>query len=108
MPGRNPFRGRGLHNEEEPRETGMGARDVRVWFDELVQLQSPILGEFHWLSLLSGLRRNHLATLRWTDVSIRQRAMTVRAPKGGKNGALGHRCLLPWCGRFAARASLGA
>ena len=56
MPGRNPFRGRGLHNEEEPRESGMGTRDIRPWLDELVKLQSPILREFHWLSLLSGLQ----------------------------------------------------
>jgi integrase len=84
IPGRNPFRGRGLHNEEQPRESGMGTRDIRLWFDQLTQLQSPILREFHWLSLLSGLRRNDLATLRWTDVSIRDRAITLRAPKGGK------------------------
>jgi|SRR5271166_4634333 len=84
MPARNPFRGRGLHNEEAPRETGMGPRDVRPWFEQLIQLQSPILREFHWLSLLSGLRRNDLATLKWTDVSVRQRAMTLQAPKGGK------------------------
>ena len=84
MPGRNPFRGKGLHNEEEPRESGMGTRDIRPWLDELVKLQSPILREFHWLSLLSGLRRNDVATLRWTDVSVRERAMTLRAPKGGK------------------------
>jgi integrase len=84
MPGRNPFRGRGLHNEEQPRETGMGTRDIRPWFEELLKLQSPILREFHWLSLLSGLRRNEVATLRWLDVSVRERAITVRAPKGGK------------------------
>ena len=84
MPGRNPFRGRGLHNEEEPRENGMGTRDIRPWLEELVKLQSPILREFHWLSLLSGLRRNDLATLRWTDVSVLDRTITLRAPKGGK------------------------
>ena len=84
MPGRNPFRGRGLHNEEEPRESGMGTREIRAWFDKLVELENPILREFHWLSLLSGLRRNDVATLRWTDVSVRERAMTLRAPKGGK------------------------
>jgi hypothetical protein len=33
MPGRNPFRGKGLHNEEQPRETGMGTREIRVWFE---------------------------------------------------------------------------
>jgi integrase len=84
MPGRNPFRGKGLHNEEEPRESGMGTRDIRAWFDELVKMQSPIMREFHWFSLLSGLRRNDVATLRWTDVSTRERAVTLRAPKGGK------------------------
>jgi integrase len=84
LPGRNPFRGKGLHNEEEPRETGMGTRDIRPWFDELVELHSPVLREFHWFSLLSGLRRNDVATLRWTDVSLRDRAVTLRAPKGGK------------------------
>jgi len=84
MPGRNPFRGRGLHNEEQPRETGMGTRDIRPWFEELLRLQSPILREFHWLSLLSGLRRNEVATLRWSDVSVRERAITIRTPKGGK------------------------
>jgi site-specific recombinase XerD len=84
MPGRNPFRGNWLHNEEEPRESGMGTRDISAWLDELVNLQSPVLREFHWLSLLSGLRRNDVATLRWADVSVRERAVTLRAPKGGK------------------------
>jgi integrase len=84
MPGRNPFRGKGLHNEEQPRESGMGTREIGPWFDELVKVQSPILREFHWLSLLSGLRRNDVATLRWSDVSVRERAMTLQAPKGGK------------------------
>ena len=84
MPGRNPFRGRGLHNEEQPRESGMGTRDIRSWFEQLLELQNPILREFHWLSLLSGLRRNDLATLRWADVSVRERAITLRSPKGGK------------------------
>jgi hypothetical protein len=74
MPGRNPFRGKGLHNEEEPRESGMGTRDIRAWLDELVKLRSPVLREFHWLSLLSGLRRNDVATLRWADVSVRERS----------------------------------
>lgn len=84
MPGRNPFRGKGLHNEERPRETGMGTREVRAWFDELLKLQNPILREFHWLSLLTGLRRNDVATLQWTDVSVLGRSLTLRAPKGGK------------------------
>ena len=84
MPGRNPFRGKGLHNEEAPRDSGMGTRDIRAWLDELVKLQSPVLREFHWFSLLSGLRRNDVATLRWTDVSMQERAVTLRAPKGGK------------------------
>jgi site-specific recombinase XerD len=84
LPGRNPFRGKGLHNEEQPRESGMGTRDIRPWIDELVKLHSPVLREFHWFSLLSGLRRNDVATLRWKDVSIRERAVTLRAPKGGK------------------------
>ncbi len=84
MPGRNPFRGRGLHNEEQPRESGMGTRDIRFWFEQLLELESAILREFHFLSLLSGLRRNDLATLRWADVSIGERAITLRAPKGGK------------------------
>jgi hypothetical protein len=59
----------------------MGTRDIRAWFDQLVKLQSPVLREFHWFSLLSGLRRNDVAT---TDVSVRERAVTLRAPKGGK------------------------
>jgi integrase len=84
LPGRNPFRGKGLHNEEQSRESGMGTRDIRPWIDELLMLHNPILREFHWFSLLSGLRRNDVATLRWKDVSIQERAVTLRAPKGGK------------------------
>jgi integrase len=84
MPGRNPFRGKGLHNEEAPRETGMGTRDVRGWFDDLLKLQNPIMREFHWLSLLTGLRRNDVATLKWADTSVLERSLTLREPKGGK------------------------
>ena len=39
--------------------------------------------EFHWMSLLTGLRRNDLATLKWCDVSVLGYFMTLRAPKGG-------------------------
>ena len=49
---------------------------------EALALKPRFLREFHWLSLLSGPRRNDLATLRWTDVSMHERTMTLRAPKG--------------------------
>ena len=76
--------------------------------DELLKLQSPILREFHWLSLLSGLRRNDVATLRWSDVSILERAITLRAPKGGKKrrfrAPLSHAMLRSLCrARIAGR-----
>jgi hypothetical protein len=42
----------------------MGTHDIRACFDELVKLRCPIMGEFHWFSLLSGQRRNGVAPLR--------------------------------------------
>ena len=79
MPGRNPFRGKELRNEEEPRGNSNGhARYSSMAQGVFVKLQSTILRKFRWLSLLSGLRRNDLATLRWTDVECRERPITLR------------------------------
>ena len=84
LPTLNPFRGRNLLNEETPRETGMGTRDLPRWWSQLQGLSNPIMQELHLMTLLTGLRRNEVASMRWEHVDVRNRCITIPSPKGGR------------------------
>ena len=65
LPELNPFRSGKLYHRERARESGMGAKDLAVWWAQLQQLPNPIRREMHLFMLLSGLRRQDVLTARW-------------------------------------------
>jgi integrase len=84
LPTLNPFRGRNLLNEETPRQTGMGTRELPRWWAQLRALSNPIMQELHLMTLLTGLRRNEVASMRWENVDVRKGCVTIPSPKGGQ------------------------
>jgi integrase len=62
----------------------MGTRDLPRWWAQLQALSNPIMQEFHLMTLLTGLRRNEVASMRWEHVDLQQRCITIPSPKGGK------------------------
>jgi integrase len=74
-------------NEEERRDTGMGARDLKGWFIELANIENPIRREFHLFTLLSGSRPAALQGIRPEHIDFRLRMLHIRKPKGGAKRA---------------------
>jgi hypothetical protein len=86
LPTLNPFRGRNLLNEETPRQTGMGTRDLPRWWTQLRALSNPIMQELHLMTLLTGLRRNEVASMRW-ESHKRPRSIHHYPESQGRTGA---------------------
>jgi integrase len=84
LPTLNPFRGRNLLNEETPRDTGMGTRELPRWWAQLRALSNPIMQELHLITLLTGLRRSEVASMRWEHIDLRNRCIMIPSPKGGR------------------------
>jgi integrase len=83
LPTLNPFRGRNLLNEETPRDCGMGTRELPRWWSQLRALSNPIMQELHLITLLTGLRRSEVASIRWENIDLRNRCIVIPSPKGG-------------------------
>lgn len=96
------------HNRKSD-EKGMGQRDLARWFrDLLANVKDPVRREMHFFTLLTGIRRGDkrghwessgVTTLRWSDMSVRRREVTLRTAKGAKKVVLpisrtALRCLL--------------
>lgn len=74
-------------NPEERRNTAMGAKDLKGWFDELAAMDNPIRREFHLFTLLSGSRPTALKKARVAHLDLRRRVLHIPSPKGGKKRA---------------------
>jgi len=74
-------------NQEERRDTGMGASDLKGWFIELAALDNPIRREFHLFTLLSGSRPAALQAVKPSHIDFRRRILHISKPKGGKKRA---------------------
>jgi integrase len=87
LPELNPFRSGKLYHRERARESGMGAKDLAVWWAQLQQLPNPIRREMHVFMLLPGLRRQDVLTARWDNLDEQRKALRIPAPKGGAERA---------------------
>jgi integrase len=65
--GTNPFAAHDL-NPEGARQTGMGERDLKGWFEKVMSLNSAIHRELQMFLLLTGLRRRDVTGMAWKDV----------------------------------------
>jgi integrase len=74
-------------NQEERRNTGMGAGDLKGWFLELASLDNPIRREFHLFTLLCGSRPTALQQAQPGHIDFRRRTLHIPKPKGGSKRA---------------------
>jgi integrase len=74
-------------NEEERRDTGMGAGDLKGWFSELALLENPVRREFHLFMLLSGSRPTALQAIKPNHIDFQRHTLHVAKPKGGSKRA---------------------
>lgn len=68
---------------EKPR-TAIPADALPRWYQAVIADKNAIRRDYLLTALLTGLRRNDVATMRWNDVDLEGATLFVPAPKGGK------------------------
>ena len=70
----------------EPRRARIATADLAAWWSacEAQRETSPVQVDFLRLLLLTGMRRNEAAPLRWTDVDLVAGTLHVAETKGGR------------------------
>jgi integrase len=51
---------------------------ISLWFKEVKKISNPIICSYLQCLLLTGSRRNELATLKWKDVDLKWKSLTIR------------------------------
>jgi integrase len=90
LPPKNPFRSTrrdGLYTKEKARRNGMSTVELPAWAAQLRKLPT-LRACMHLWTLISGMRRTTVVTMRWVDIDWRAATLTVPAPKGAQAMAL--------------------
>lgn len=77
----NPARLRRQWHKVRPRERVIGAEQMPAFYRAVLALESPIGRDYLLLVLFTGLRRREAAGLRWSDVDLVARTLTVPAER---------------------------
>jgi integrase len=51
---------------------------IKPWFDAVEKIENPVIAAYLQGLLLTGARRNELAALRWQDVDLKWKSLTIR------------------------------
>lgn len=51
---------------------------IKPWFEAIKSITNPVISAYLQSLLLTGARRNELATLRWQDVDFQWKSLTIR------------------------------
>ena len=62
--------------------------DFPAWYAAWQQIEIPVHRSFHLVNLLTGTRPGELARLRWQDIDLRERTLTIVAAKAGSDIAV--------------------
>lgn len=71
--------------QERRRQTILTDHKLHDWYKAVVALRHETVRDYLLLLLFTGLRRNEAATLRWSDIDLESKVLTVRA-EIAKNG----------------------
>jgi integrase len=72
----------------ERRSTVIKPHELQAWFSGVMALESEVMRDYLQLVLLTGLRRSEAAKLKWADVDLTAKTLTVRGTKNGKDHCL--------------------
>lgn len=66
---------------------------LKGWFASVRAIPNPTIAAYLQILLLTGARRESLATLRWSDVDLKWKSITIRDKEESKGGADGFRSI---------------
>lgn len=64
--------------KSKPKNDVLQREQLAAWFSAVKQINNPIISAYLQTLLLTGSRREELATLRWCDIDFRWNSMTIR------------------------------
>ena len=65
----------------------LSVEDMPVWWQRVRKLKNPIVQEALLFTLLTGLRRGSLESLKWSDLDLKRGCLRVAVAKGGADRA---------------------
>lgn len=72
----------------ERRQTVIKPHELSAWFAGVMALENETFRDYLLLMILTGLRRNEAAKLRWADVDLSAKTLIVRDPKNRRDHTL--------------------
>lgn len=72
----------------ERRNTFIKAHELPIWYKEVMQLKNKTLRDYLLLILFTGLRRQEAAKLRWENVDMQARTLTINDTKNNQQHVL--------------------
>ncbi|HRD70364.1 MAG TPA: integrase family protein [Legionella sp.] len=72
----------------ERRQTYIKPNELVAWYNGLQSSQNPILRDYLLLIILTGLRRREAATLKWTDIDLNSKTLTINKTKNNETHTL--------------------
>ncbi len=61
----------------ERRQTYIKSHELSAWYQGVIKLEKTTLRDYLLLSLFTGLRRNEAATLKWSDIDLKAKTLTI-------------------------------
>jgi integrase len=80
----NPVRLKKQWNKIAPRTRHLVPSDLPAFHKAVTELPSEIARDYILLMLFTGLRRREAASLRWSDVDLKNRTLTISDTKAGR------------------------
>lgn len=68
----------------ERRQTYIKPNELVAWYNGLQSSQNPILRDYLLLIIFTGLRRREAATLKWTDIDLNDKILTINKTKNNE------------------------
>ena len=69
---------------EHRRKAAILSNDLAAWYREVLELANPIRRDYLLFVMLTGLRRENAASVRWTEVDWNNKALLIPKPKSGR------------------------
>ncbi|MFO2903319.1 tyrosine-type recombinase/integrase [Legionella pneumophila serogroup 1] len=72
----------------ERRKTYIKSHQLASWYQAVKQLENKILADYLLLVLFTGLRRQEAATLKWQDIDMKGRSLSIHNTKNNESHTL--------------------
>lgn len=70
------------------RSTLIKPHEIKPWFEAVLNLPSKDIGDYFVTLLLTGLRRDEALNLKWSEIDLKARTLTVLDPKNRRDHTL--------------------